>query len=174
MWTLQKKGAAQLGLVELGRSSSDLSRVPQRTARLSQRLLSWLGEHFCVPGLFTGPHLPGPCLGPHFRQQWHISIHLSIWCCTNSPKKCAVTFTTNLHNAVCYCRTQTQAFPHLIHAMKMFFSSLPFQKTRSLTCYKPLASKTSAKPLNCLCRPSPSHMPWLHWNIPLENPSLLF
>lgn len=130
MWTLQKRGEAQLGLLELGRSSNDLSRVTQRAAPLSQRLLSWLREHFCVPGLFTGPHLPGPCLGLHFRQQRHISIHLSIWCCTNSPKKCAVTFTTNLHNTVCYCRTQTRAFPHLIHPMKMFFSSPPFQKNQ--------------------------------------------
>lgn len=58
------------------------------------------GTFLWARALQSGPHLPGQCLGLHFRQQWHISIHLSIWCCTNSPKKCAVTFSANLHNTV--------------------------------------------------------------------------
>lgn len=174
MWTLQKKGEAQLGLRGIRKElqwpqqsyTKDSSIVPVPAVLTGGTFLS-------IRALQRGPHLPGQCLGLHFRQQWHISIPLAIWCCTNSPRKCAVTFTTDLHNTVLLQDSKpgiSTRDPPNVNAL--LFSAIPKnQVTNSLqtTC---LQNFSKATELSVQIKSQP-HALGCIGNIPLEIPSLL-
>lgn len=101
-----------------------------------------------------------------FPSIWALVLH-------NSSKKCAVTFTTKLHNPV-LLQDSTQAFPPLIHPMQMLFSSLPFQKPGhqllQTTCLQNFSKGTE---VSGQIKSQP-HALGCTGNIPLENPSLIF
>lgn len=159
--------------VELGRSSSDLSRVTKDSSIVPVPAVLSGGTFLSIRALQRGPHLPGQCLGLHFRQQWHISIPLAIWCCTNSPRKCAVTFTTDLHNTVLLQDSKpgiSTRDPPNVNAL--LFSAIPKnQVTNSLqtTCLQNFSKATELSVQN----KSQPHALGCIGNIPLEIPSLL-
>lgn len=165
MWTLQKEGEAQLGLSGIRK---ELQWAQQSYTKDSSIVSvpvvpDWRNISVCQ-GSSEGPHLPDQSLGLHCRQQWHISIpsghlvlHQQHW------EMCSYIY----NKLTQQCVLLRDPKPGIAtydpsNGTALLLSAIV--KTRSLTCYKPLTLKTLEKPMNCLYRPSPSHIHALDCN----------
>lgn len=158
MWSLEKKGEAQLDLGGIRKELQWPHRVTQRTLLLSIAEGTFLSARAL--------HLPHQWLGLHFRQQGHISIQ------HQQHQGIAATFTPNSHwvllenpkPGISMCSIQ----------WKWKCSALPLYKTRPPTSSKPselqesqwtfCSDQVSARSVHCTAMIAP-----IIWNIPLEN-----